>query len=236
LQQEVSSTGKPGADELALLPDPGRMELADEDQTIFHPDNMHTEDIPCPCGDEAHKNLEKWYEEYSHSYFAAQRGLFDDKFDDAILKEKFELLLPQVPVSNNYCPNCQNLLEKMSEIVEKVPGHQPDAAGELYQQPHFKDTFEFEAGYRNGYRLCTLWVRCSFIRGHSLEVWHRLQTRVDCLRKSTVILVSVRSKEDHFRLTLTWPGQKGDRYSPTVPLYCVKNYDQSMFPILSWVE
>jgi hypothetical protein len=98
------------------------------------------------------------------------KTLFNDKFSQVTLDEKIQGWLPQVPVSNDYCPSCQALLNKWPEIITKVAEYQLDAFGEPYQQPHFKDPLEFEAGYRNGCRPCTMLVQCSINRGHPLEL------------------------------------------------------------------
>ncbi|TGO27653.1 hypothetical protein BPAE_0039g00630 [Botrytis paeoniae] len=195
---------------------------------------MEEDEIQCRCGDEAHKNLEEWYKGYPNNYYSATKGgLFNDKFNEYIIKKKIDMLLPQIPVFNNYCFNCQKFLDKMSDIIMKIPGYQPDTVWGLYQCPCFKDSFEFEASYRNGCRLCILWVRCSNLDGNSFETWHRLQNRLSCLRKSTAILVSIRrairNDEENFWLSLTFPGHKGDSHSSTSRLYCVKNCDQRRF-------
>jgi len=238
-KREVKSTEHPGAAAADELPDPSRIELSDsqEDQKTSNLDDKETEDIPCFCGDEAHNNLGEWYKEYLASS-VGEKVLFNDKFDKATFEENIGKLLPQVPVSNGYCPTCQNLLDQWPEIIKKVPEYHPGdvGMGEPYQQPHFKDTFEFEAGYRNGCRLCTMFVQCTIKRGYSLELWHRSQNRLDCLGKSTVILVSVISDGGYYNLTLTWPGLDNYCWLPADPLYCVKNYDQGMFLSLLWVE
>jgi hypothetical protein len=233
-QGEMERREKARADE---LPDPSGLELSDfhEDQKISDPDDKETEDVHCPCGDEAHRNLEEWHKGYVQSS-AEEKVLFNDKFNKAALEEKIQKLLRQVTVSNGYCPSCQNLLDKWLEIIEKVPEYHVGEFGTPYQQPHFKDTLEFEASYRNGCRLCTMFVQCSIHRGYSLEVWHRLQNRLACLGESTVILVSVKQVKGYYDLTLTWPGLDNYSWLPADPLYCVKNYDQSMFPTILLVE
>lgn len=238
-QREVNSTEKRGFDE--LLPDSSRRELSDshedhhEDQKPSDPDDKEKEDIPCSCGDENHNNLDEWYKEYLASS-VEENVLFNDKFHKASLEAKIEKLLPQVPVSNGYCLSCHNLLDKWPEIIKKVPEYHVDEFGEPYQQPHFKSTLELAAGYRNGCWLCAMFVQCSTRRGYSLGLWHRYENRLNCLRKSTVILVSVQSKGGYYKLTLTWPGLDNYCWLPADPLYCVKNYDQRMFPTLPWVE
>jgi hypothetical protein len=233
-QGEIKSTEKAQADE---LPDPSVVELSDfhEGQKISDPDDKEKEDVQCLCGDEAHTNLEEWYKGYVQSS-AEEKVLFNDKFNKAALEEKIQKLLSQVTVSNGYCPSCENLLDKWLEIIKKVPEYHPGGFGEPYQQPHFKDTLEFEAGYRNECRLCTMFVQCSINRGYSLEVWHRLQNRLNCLGESTVILVSVKMDKEYYDLTLTWPGLDNYCWLPADPLYCVKNYDQSVFPTILLVE
>jgi hypothetical protein len=131
------------------------------------------------------------YKEYLESS-TEEKVPFKDKFNKATLKKKIQKLLLQVPVPNDYCPSCQDLLEKWPEIIKKVPEYRVDEFGEPYQQPHYKDTLEFEAGYRNGCKLCKMFVQCSIKRGYSLELWHRLQNQLNCLGTSTVILVSVK--------------------------------------------
>lgn len=187
------------------------------------------EDIPCPCGDEAHKNLEDWYEAYLESS-DEERVVLEDKFNRAALEEKIGKVSLLVPVTNGYCRSCQTLLDEWPSIIKKVPGYVPDDDfGLPYQQPHFKNTLELEAGYRNGCLLCTLFVQCSIARGSSLEIWHRKENRLDCLGKSTHILVAVSSSEKgYFDLTLTWPGSDDSCNLPANPLYCIKNYDQRM--------
>lgn len=234
-QPEVKRTEHPEAATADELPDPSRIELSDsqEGQKTSDPDDKEKEDVPCPCGDEAHNNLAEWYKEYLASS-AGEKVLFNDKFDKATFEEKIGKLLPQVPVSNDYCLACQNLLNKWPEIIKKVPECPPDEVGigEPYQQPHFKDSFEFEAGYRNGCRLCTMFVQCTIKRGYSLELWHRSQNRLNCLGKSTVVLVSVISDGAYYSLTLTWPGLDNYCWLPADPLYCVKNYAQGTFSTL----
>ncbi|KAH6679264.1 heterokaryon incompatibility protein-domain-containing protein [Halenospora varia] len=228
----VSTTsGKPGADE-KLLPDLGGLELSDapENQKISDPDDREKEEVPCGCGDEAHINLEKWYKGYLASS-AEERVLLEDKFDRATLDQQIYDLLPQIPVTNNYCPSCQRLLDKWPEIIIKVPQYVPDEFGVPYQQLHFKNTLELEAGYRNGCRLCTLFVQCTFKRGYSLEGWHRKEKRLNCLGKPTEILVSIQSDNGYYNLTLTWPGLTNYCWLPADPLYCVKNYDQQLFTL-----
>ncbi|TVY15015.1 hypothetical protein LARI1_G006653 [Lachnellula arida] len=228
-QQELPSTEKPGTDELLPPdpPDPSRIVLSDsrEEHNIWKTDYKQTEDIPCPCGDEAHKNLEKWYESYLDSS-AEERLLLEDKFNKAALEEKILELSAQVPVSNGYCPSCQKLHDEWPQIIKKVPEYDPTELGVPYQQPHYKNTLELEAGHRNGCQLCTLFVQCSINRGYALENWHKKENRLNCLGKSTLILVSVRSEEGYLNLTLTWPGLDSYCWLPADPLYCIKNYDQ----------
>ncbi|KFY11433.1 hypothetical protein V492_04458 [Pseudogymnoascus sp. VKM F-4246] len=182
---------------------------------------------PCACGDEAHEDLEDWYESYLGS---RERLLLEDKFDEATLEKKIQELSPLVPISNGYCPNCQKLLDEWSGIIKKVPEYVlDDESDEPYQQPHFKGTLELETGHRNGCLLCTLFVQCSIARGYSLENWHRKENRLICLGKSTQILVTVSSAEGYFLLTLTWPGLDNDCWFPTNPLYCIKETDQQLF-------
>ncbi|TVY93985.1 hypothetical protein LAWI1_G000680 [Lachnellula willkommii] len=231
-QQELPSTEKPGADELLPPdpPDPSRIVLSDsrEEHNIWKADYKQTEDIPCPCGDEAHKNLEKWFS-------AEEKLLLEDKFNKAALEEKILELSAQIPVSNGYCPSCQKLLEEWPEIIKKVPEYDPTERGVPYQQPHYKNTLELEVGHRNGCQLCTLFVQCSINRGYALENWHKKENRLNCLGKSTLILVSVRSEEGYLNLTLTWPGLDNYCWLPADPLYCIKNYDHRMLLTL-WRE
>lgn len=190
-------------------------------------DYKEKEDIPCPCGDEAHKNLENWYESYRKSSME-ERLLLEDKFNKTFLEESIREASLQVLVSNGYCQSCQNLLDEWPEIIKKVPEYVPNEFGRPYQQTHFESTLQFEAGHRNGCLLCALFVECSIDRGYSLENWHRKENRLKCLGKSTHILVSVRSDEGHYVLTLTWPGLDNFCWLPANPLYCVKNYDRGM--------
>ncbi|TVY54002.1 hypothetical protein LCER1_G003568 [Lachnellula cervina] len=220
-QQELPSTENPGTDEQLLPPDPPdttQTALSDspEKHNIWKTDYKQTEGISCPCGDEAHNNLEKWYESYLDSS-AEERLLLEDKVNKSALEEKILELSTQLPVFNGYCPNCQKLLDEWPEIVKKVPEYDPNALGEPYQQPHYKSTLEFEAGHRNGCQL--------FNRGYALDNWHKKENRLNCLGKSTLILVSVRSEEGYLNLTLTWPGLDNYCWLPANPLYCVKNYD-----------
>ncbi|RFU28712.1 hypothetical protein B7463_g7603, partial [Scytalidium lignicola] len=87
-------------------------------------DHSRKENIPCPCDDEAHKNLENWYERYLASS-VEETLLLEDKFSKAALEEKIQELSPQVPVSNGYCPNCQKLLDEWPVIIKKVPEYVP---------------------------------------------------------------------------------------------------------------
>jgi hypothetical protein len=231
-QREVKGTEKSGADE--LLPDSSRIELSDskEDHKAPDPEDKAKEDTVCPCSDEAHNNLEEWHKKYL-ACSVGEKALFKDKFNKATLEEKIEKLRPQVPVSNGYCPSCQNLLNKWSEIIPKVPEYHPgEFFGVPYQQPHFKNTLEFEAGYRSGCRLCWMLAQCSIKRGYSLELWHRFENRLNCLGKSTVISVSVESDHGYYNLTLTWPGLDNFCWLPANPLFCVNGYDKGMFPTL----
>jgi len=182
-------------------------------------------DVTCPCGDEAHNNLEDWYTNYLRSS-GGEKAPYKDKFDQDVLEARIQSLLPQVPVTNDYCPSCSRLLENWPEVIRQVPEHHPEEFSKPYQQPHFKDPLEFESGYRNGCKLCNLFVQCTIKRGKSLELWHRVQNRLECLGKSTVILASVRSDEGYYTLTLTWPGLKIYTWLPADPVYCVKNCDE----------
>ncbi|TVY38125.1 Dehydrogenase [Lachnellula subtilissima] len=152
-QQELPSTEKLGTDELPP-PDPSRIVLPDsrEEHNIWKADYKQKKGIPCPCGDEAHRNLEKWYEDYLESS-AEEKLLLEDKFNKAALEEKIQEVSSQVPVSNGYCPNCQKLLEEWPEIIKKVPEYHPTEREGPYQQPHYENTLEFEAGHRNGCQL-----------------------------------------------------------------------------------
>jgi hypothetical protein len=196
-------------------------------------DHKQKQDSPCPCGDAAHRNLENWYASY-----VALPGLdtlaLGDKFCEAFLNEKIQEVSLQVPVSNGYCPNCQKLLNEWSEMTKKVPEYVPDERAKPYKQPHFKNTLHFEAGYRNGCLLCTLFVECATDKGYSLENWHRKENRLNCLGKSTRILVNVYRDNGHFFLLLTWPGLDNTYWSPVRPLYCVKNHDQGLFLTRRW--
>ncbi|OBT61840.1 hypothetical protein VE03_08807 [Pseudogymnoascus sp. 23342-1-I1] len=186
------------------------------------------DNIPCPCGDEAHKDLEDWYEAYLKSS-AEETVLFEDKFNKAAIEEKIQELSSLVPVSNGYCPSCQKLLDEWPDIINKVPERVPDDFEIPYQQPHFKNTLDLETGWWNECLLCTLFVQCSVDRGYSLQNWHRKENSLNCLGKSTQILVSVSSRtEGYYDLTLTWPGLDDYCWLPADPLYCIKNYDQSM--------
>ncbi|KFY40316.1 hypothetical protein V494_03573 [Pseudogymnoascus sp. VKM F-4513 (FW-928)] len=187
------------------------------------------ENIPCACGDEAHEDLEGWYEAYLGSW-AEERWLLKDKFNKAAVEEKIQELSPLSPVSNGYCPNCQKLLDEWPNIIKKVPEYVPDDEfDEHYQQPHFKSTLELETGHRNGCLLCTLFVQCSIARGYSLENWYRKENRLICLGKSTQILVSVSSEKGYFGLTLKWPGPDNNCGLPADPLYCIKDDGQKLF-------
>jgi hypothetical protein len=187
------------------------------------------EGIPCPCGDEAHRNLEDWYEAYLRSS-AEETVLLGDRFNKAALKEKIQELSPLIPISNGYCPNCQKLLHELPDIIERVPENISEdfSRPRPYQQPHFENTLELDTGHRNGCLLCTLFVQCSLSRGYSLQNWHRKENRLNCLEKSTLILVSVGINKGYFDLTLTWPGLDDYCWLPADPLYCIKNYDQGM--------
>jgi hypothetical protein len=171
--------------------------------------------------------LEHWYEAYLESS-AEETELLEDKFDKAALEQKIQELSPQVPVSNGYCPSCQKLLDEWPEIITKVPECVPDEVREPYQQPHFKNTLELETGHRNGCLLCTLFVQCSIDGGDPLDNWHKKENRLNCLGKSTHILVSVRSIKGYFELKLSWPGLDKYFWLPGNALYCIKSYDQRM--------
>ncbi|TVY45647.1 hypothetical protein LOCC1_G002705 [Lachnellula occidentalis] len=232
-QQELPSTEEPGNDELPL-PDPSPIvpSVSREEHNIWKADYKQTEDTLCPCGDEAHNNLEKWYEDYLESS-AEEKLLLQDRFNKAALEDNIQQLSSQVPVSNGYCPSCQKLLDEWPGIIKKVPEYDPTELGgkRPYQQAHYKNTLEFEAGHRNGCQLCTLFVQCSINRGYPLENWHKKENRLNCLGKSTLILVSVQSEEGYLNLTLTWPGLDNYCWLPADPLYCIKNYDQKLFTL-----
>ncbi|KAL3426699.1 heterokaryon incompatibility protein [Phlyctema vagabunda] len=112
-------------------------------------DFKQEESITCSCGDPAHKNLEDWYKSYLNSS-AREKLLVGDKLNTNALEEKIQSLLPRPSLSNDYCLSCQKLLAEWPEIIKKVPEHVPHQFNKSYQQPHFKNTVEFEAGYRNG--------------------------------------------------------------------------------------
>ena len=119
-QDEVQSADIAEAD-FDELPDPSRVELPDPSSTTRSwSDGKEKEDIPCSCGDEAHTNLEEWYQGYVSS--SAELSRFsNDKYNRAALEENIQKLLPQVTVFNDYCAKCQSLLDSWPAILEKVP-------------------------------------------------------------------------------------------------------------------
>jgi len=220
-----------------------------EDQETSDSDS-EGEDIPCSCGDENHKNLEKWYKNYAID--RSTRIIYDsldeaalnklkeaapDKCDEAALEasldtldgtaleEEIRKMLPLAPVFNSYCPACRKLLDEWPALMKKLE-ETPRYQRNYWTMPHFKDTVEFEAGYRNGCQLCANFIHCEHMA--SFDKWHKLQNRLKCLGKSTVISVHIFKqfvKDKDCLLLLTWPeGSYGTR----VTLKCSKNHDSRM--------
>lgn len=171
----------------------------------------------CRCGDEAHHNLEKWYEKYSGNepIDPWEMAMFErlnsrDKFDRAVLEEQIQKVSLQNPVINGYCPSCQRLLDEWPEIIQKVPVSDSPYPGDPYRHPHYSCTPEFEAGYRNGCQLCTKFVQFWKIDGYLFEDWHKKENRLNSLGKSTIISLFVRKAFGAITLILTWPGTSYD--------------------------
>lgn len=211
--------------------------LNNEYQKTPDPDREGKKDTPCLCGDENHKNLQKWYERYKNdpSLESIKKTLFNDKLNKAVVKKEIQNLLLLIPVINNYCPSCVKLLNEWPEPIDKVPAaDHGDYKQRFYEQPHYKDTLQFEAGYRNGCRLCILLVQCGY-GDQSFELWHKLNNRLDCLGKPKVISLSISAPYEGFKecmLGLAWPGMDICPWFGEDLLFCAKNQNKSMFSVL----
>lgn len=192
-----------------------------EDLQISALSEDEKEHMPCSCGDENHEGLKEWWELFRKTDDQIT-PLFNDKLNKAAVEANVQKLLPEVLVSNGYCPTCHNLLENWPEFIKKVPGNSYTFGS--YDQPHFKNTFEFEAGYRNECRLCAMFVQRASQFGYSLELWHRFQNRLNCLGKPTVILINLHMRGGVCMLQLAFAESRGDPKSAV--LHCIRNYDQ----------
>lgn len=179
----------------------------------------------CSCGNENHRNLRKWYFKYHLDIDGIlseqeRRAYMDittkENINKDALEDKIQDLLLQVAIVAGYCPSCKALVDKCFPVPQ---GH--------FQETHYENSLEFEAGYRNGCRLCTMFVQCLINKGYSLETWHKLQDRVNCLYDLKIYIdIRFATPEDdphYFELTLLPPGITVGSHPVGCLLYCTKD-------------
>jgi len=147
----------------------------------------------CACRNKGHTNLEEWYDDYRKDSYRNDRGytLYDELLDKEEVEKEICALMPNINISHNYCISCQDLLNTWPETLRNVAGQ----GHPYYQRPHYSNVWEFDASRRKGCDLCMLFTQCVTDRGHTLETFHKIERRLNCLGKASTISVSIQQEE-----------------------------------------
>lgn len=167
----------------------------------------------CRCGNEGHKDLERWYEHYTtYEYRPMGQDYPDDLLDRIEIEKEIDRLIALVSVSGGYCAKCQDLLTNWPEIMRAFEEH--------YEHPFCQSILEVVAAIRNGCRLCGLLLE--ILENHSgLDCFQKIEQRLRCLEKPLGISIFIFVYEDYYHLDVSFPGVHYWLGSPSINVTCM---------------
>ena len=190
-------------------------------KTRLDEEHMNGPKEPCACGNEGHKNLIEWYGDYRKDCDDSYRKgytMYDELLDEREVEDEIRALMSKIKVSHNYCISCQDLPDTWPETLRNLSGQ----GRSHYQRPLYSNVLQFDASRRKSCYLCMLFAQCVTKRGHSLQKFHKIERRLRCLGKASIISVSIEQDErEYYCLSLTWPGHDSHSNISADPLYAI---------------